>query len=247
MNILTIEQKRDFVKENINNLPQAALDNYSSSFEIEYTHNSTAIEGNTLTLMETKLLLEDKLSVGEKYLREIYEVVNHQKAFKYVQSKIAEGTNLDETIIKDIHALLMDNIMIGGIYRNVEVMITGAKHTPPSPSEMYNKIKDFYVDLKANRDMEPIRFAAWTHAEFVKIHPFIDGNGRASRLIMNYQLMANNYLPVSIPKERRFEYYDCLEAYAVERNISLFCDFIKALEEERLDYYIEAIEYSIGE
>ena len=129
MDLSLLEQKKDFVNANINTLPKAALDNYSMAFEIEYTHNSTAIEGNTLTLMETKLLLEDKLSVGGKNLREIYEVVNHNKAFAYVSGRITDHLPLDEKAIKDIHALLMDNIIIGGIYRNVDVYISGAKTT----------------------------------------------------------------------------------------------------------------------
>ena len=108
-----------------------------SAFEIEYTHNSTAIEGNTLSLMETKLLLEDQVSIGGKELREIYEVINHKKAFDYVKRRITEGKPLDENAVKDIHALLMENITAGGIYRNVDVYISGARHTPPSPNEMY--------------------------------------------------------------------------------------------------------------
>ncbi len=246
MDLSLLEQKKDFVNANINTLPKAALDNYSMAFEIEYTHNSTAIEGNTLTLMETKLLLEDKLSVGGKNLREIYEVVNHNKAFAYVSGRIADHLPLDEKAIKDIHALLMDNIIIGGIYRNVDVYISGAQHTPPTPNEMYQQIKNFYIDLQIDKYHNSIESAAWTHAEFVKIHPFVDGNGRTSRLIMNYQLMAGGYLPISIPKEERLRYFECLEAYAVQGDLTMFTAFIAELEEKRLDYYIKAIKDNTG-
>lgn len=184
-------------KSNSENL----FDNFNKDFEIDYAHNSTAIEGNTLTLIETKVLLEDEISVGNKSLREIYEVVNHNKAFAYVKKCISENKPLDENIVKDVHSILMENILIGGVYRNVEVRITGAKHKPPVPSEMYYEIKEFFNNLDSIVDLNPIELAAWTHAEFVKIHPFVDGNGRTSRLIMNYQLMRNGfYLCLSIRK-----------------------------------------------
>lgn len=214
------------------------FENFDQHFTIEYAHNSTAIEGNTLTLIQTKLILEDGLSVGGKELREIYEIINHNKAFDYVKKCVADGKPLDENIVKDIHALLMESIMIGGIYRNVDVYISGAGHTPPTPNEMYSQIKNFYTELSCKSCSNPIALAAWTHAEFVKIHPFIDGNGRTSRLIMNYQLMANGFLPVSIAKENRLEYYEALEEFALNGNLNTFADIVATLEEKQLDDYL---------
>lgn len=234
--------KKEFYQKNKNTLSDSAVKNYEQAFEIEYTHNSTAIEGNSLSLIETKVLLEDKISIGGKNLREIYEVVNHNKAFQYVKGCIAQAKSLDENRVKDIHAILMENIMIGGVYRNVDVYISGAKHTPPSPNEAYKQVKIFYGDLLYKSEMNAIELAAWTHAEFVKIHPFIDGNGRTARLIMNYQLMANGFLPISIAKESRLEYFIALESYAVDNDLKPYVDFIAALEEQKLDFYIGAIE-----
>lgn len=219
-------------------LPKEALESFDRSFDIEYAHNSTAIEGNTLTLIQTKAILEDGLSVGGKTIREIYEVANHAKAFTYVKKCIAEGKPLDESSMKDIHALLMENILTGGIYRNVEVRISGAGFKPPSPSEMYRQIKIFFMDLPYRTDLNPIQLAAWTHAEFVKIHPFVDGNGRTSRMLMNYQLMTAGFLPVSIAKESRLEYFDALEAYAMAGDLIPFTEMIAELEEARLDEYL---------
>lgn len=161
-------------------LPEA-LRSFEKSFDVEYAHNSTALEGNTLSLIETKAILEDGLSVGGKTQREIYEVTNHAKAFAFVKKCVAEGRHLDETTAKDIHALLMENILIGGVYRNVEVHIPGAGFNPPVPVEMFRQIKNFFADLSCRVDLKPIELAAWTHAEFVKIYPFVDGNGRTSR------------------------------------------------------------------
>ncbi|MFD2409063.1 Fic family protein [Paenibacillus rhizoplanae] len=223
-------------------IPDLTVQSYVKAFELEYTHNSTAIEGNTLTLLETKVVLEDGISVGGKMLREIYEVINHNKAYQYIKSCINDEKPLNEGIIKDIHALLTENIMVGGVYRNVEVYISGAAHTPPVPNEMYQQVKNFYADLAEKNNIDIIELAAWTHAEFVRIHPFADGNGRTSRLIMNYQLLANGYLPISIAKETRLEYFNALEAYAVRRDLKPFADMIALLEEQQLDRYLGMIE-----
>lgn len=141
-------KKREQLKQLYERIPKEALQSFEKSFEIEYTHNSTAIEGNTLSLVQTKAVLEDGLSVGGKTLREIYEVVNHKKAFDYVKKCVAEGKALDEKIIKNIHALLLENILTGEIYRNVEVRITGAMHKPPVPTKMYEQVKNFYADMQ---------------------------------------------------------------------------------------------------
>ena len=223
-------------------LPPEVAASFNDSFNVEYAHNSTAIEGNTLTLIQTKAVIEDGLSVGRKMLREIYEVVNHAKAFAYVQKCVADKKPLDENTVKDIHALLMHDIIAGGVYRNVEVRIPGAGHKPPTPSEMCCQVKSFFTDLAYKYGNNAIELAAWTHAEFVRIHPFTDGNGRTSRMIMNYQLMLNGFLPVSVAKENRFEYFDALEAYAVNGNLGPFSEIIAGLEKHRLEEYASAAE-----
>ncbi|RHV87677.1 Fic family protein [Clostridium sp. OF09-36] len=242
MNFERLAEKQKLFAREKKNIDHVTLASYEKDFELTFTHNSTAIEGNTLTLMETKVVLEDGISVGGKELREIYEVVNHKKAYRYVKHCIAEHRLLDEVIVKDIHAILTENIIVGGIYRNQEVRISGAGHTPPVGNDMYHQIKNFYADLEWKKEaMNPVEYAAWTHAEFVRIHPFIDGNGRTSRLIMNYQLMSAGYLPVSIAKDTRLDYYNALEEYAVNKNLNPFADFVAKLEEQQLDTYIKLI------
>lgn len=237
---LLLELKEAAIKRRAE-LPAEVLSRFDNSFNIEYAHNSTAIEGNTLTMIQTKAIIEDGLSVGGKMLREIYEVANHAKAFAYVQKCVSERKPLDENTVKEIHALLMENIQVGGVYRNVEVRITGAGHKPPAPSEMYRQIKNFFADLPYRKDLNAIELAAWTHAEFVRIHPFTDGNGRTSRMIMNYQLLSSGFLPVSIAKENRLEYFDALEAYAVNGNLVPFAEMIAELERKRLEEYISIV------
>lgn len=240
MNFERIQEKKLKYEQNKYKISAVTLSSYEKDFELTFTHNSTAIEGNTLTLMETKVVLEDSIAIGGKELREIYEVINHKKAYGYVKKCIAEKKPLDENIVKDLHAILTENIIIGGIYRKEEVRISGAGFTPPAGNEMYMQIKNFYEDLKIKEnELNPIELAAWTHAEFVRIHPYIDGNGRTSRLIMNYQLLIHGYLPISVAKENRLDYYNALEQYAVKGDLSPFADFVAELEEQQLDEYMK--------
>lgn len=242
MDLKRILKKQKVYSQGKSKIDAVTLSSYEKDFELTFTHNSTAIEGNTLTLMETKVVLEDGISVGGKELREIYEVIDHKKAYQYVKKCIAEGKVLDEHIVKDIHAILTENIIVGGIYRNQEVRISGAGHLPPVGNDMYDQIKGFYNDLVWKKSaLNPIEYAAWTHAEFVRIHPFIDGNGRTSRLLMNYQLISDGFLPVSVAKENRLDYYNALEAYAVQGELERFVDLVAELEENQLDTYIKLI------
>jgi Fic family protein len=245
MDYQSLVNKKEYINTNKHLLSEQIIDNYNNQFDVEYTHNSTAIEGNTLSLIETKMVLEENMSIGGKALREIYEVVNHNRAFQYIKECINKGLTLNEKIIKDIHALLMENIMVGGVYRSVDVYISGARHTPPTPNEMYHQIKNFYIDLSSENHHNAIELAAWTHAEFVKIHPFVDGNGRTARLIMNYQLMANGFLPISISKEERLNYFETLESYALDNDLSPFSKLIATLEEMQLNKWCRNIEATI--
>ena len=229
-------EKLEFYNKNKQVLSKEILEKINKAFDIDFTYNSTTIEGNTLTLIETKAVLEDKISIGGKSLREIYEVTNNDNAFNYVKETIQNNEMLTEDKIKDIHEIVTKNIFQGGIYRSTDVSISGASFMPPTPNDMYNQLKFFYDDLKRNNEeMDPIELSAWTHAEFVRIHPFSDGNGRTARLIMNYQLMKNALLPINIKVEDRLEYYNVLDAYAVKKDLKPFINLISDLEEKRLD------------
>lgn len=241
MDRIRLDDKRRRVAVLLGEAPTEVVARFARSFDVEYAHNSTAIEGNTLSLIQTKVILEDGLSVGGKALREIYEVANHDRAFSYVKRAVAEGRLLDEEMLKDIHALLMENIMDGGVYRNVEVRITGAGFRPPAPQEMFQQMRWFFADMPRQREkLNAIEWAAWTHAEFVRIHPFPDGNGRTARMLMNLQLLTEGFQPISIAKEERLAYYEALEAYAVRGELAPFTEMVAALEEARLDEYLAA-------
>lgn len=236
-----ILKKQQIYKENLHLISKEVFEKVQSAFHIEFTHNSTAIEGNTLTLIETKVILEDNVSIGGKNLREIYEVVNNHKATLYVEKCVNEKLNLNEKIVKDIHAIVNENIIVGGIYRNEIVAISGASFKPPAGQKMYQEIKNFFIDLDYRTDLNPIELAAWTHAEFVRIHPFIDGNGRTSRQIMNYQLMMHGFPSISISAKNILAYYEALDKYGSEKNLEPFIEFIAYYVEKRLDEFIDII------
>ena len=120
-------------------------------------------------------------------------------------------------------------------------MISGASHTPPAGNEMYAQIKNFYVEMEERKDLNGVELAAWTHAEFVRIHPFADGNGRTSRLLMNYQLLSKGFLPIFIAKENRLDYYNTLDKYAAQGDLEAFTELIAGLEEKQLDKYLATL------
>ncbi|MDR0912448.1 MAG: Fic family protein [Methanobrevibacter sp.] len=241
MNYNKIKEKQELLIKNKDKFSKILLENYTNGFDINFAHDSTAIEGNTLTLMETKLLLEDEISVGSKNLREIYEVVNHNKAWNYVKTLIKSNQDLNEEIVKELHKILMENILPGGIYRNSDVIITGAKSKPPSVMILPFELNNFFERLN-NNEFNPLDLAAYTHGEFVRIHPFIDGNGRLSRILMNFQLLKNEFLPISIKNEDKLEYYDALDYYALNNDLKYFKKIIYKLEEKELDFYLNALD-----
>ncbi len=184
-------------------------------FLVNYTYNSNAIEGNTLTLHETMLIIKEGLTIAEKPLREHLEVVGHKDAYNYVESLVRENTPLTERVIKDIHSLvLIDRQLDKGVYRSLPVYISGVVHTPPEPYlvpvEMEKLIAQ-YAEMQ--HDMHPVARAALFHLRFEGIHPFIDGNGRTGRLIMNLELMKDGFPPINIKYADRRRYYDCFHSY----------------------------------
>ena len=225
------------VRALLSELPTAVIDNYNRDFDIRYAHESTAIEGNTLTLREVALLLDDKISVGGKKLRELFEAVNHDKAFSYVRRLIDDGKELDENILKNIHEMIMENIMQGGAYRPHRVRITGASFSPPDEYQLREDMNFFFDDLPQKRKLHPIDVAAWIHAEFVRIHPFADGNGRTARMIMNYELMRGEFLPIVIKTKNREKYYAALDLYAASGDINEFAEFVYAEEKTALQWF----------
>lgn len=213
-------------------------------FIIGNTYHSNAIEGSTLTLRETALILGEGVTIAEKPLREHLDAIGHRDAFEYISDLAKEKSPISEKIIKDIHSLvLMGDRENRGVYRSVPVVIVGAEHTPPQsyivPKLMEQLVID-YGELCVQKNI--IEAAAEFHLRFESIHPFIDGNGRTGRLILNLELMKNGLLPINIKFADRAKYYGAFEEYANNENPAAFAEMVFGYEVYELEKYIKIIE-----
>jgi len=195
---------------------------------VEWTYNSNAIEGNTLTMSETKVVLEG-ITIGGKSVVEHLETINHRDAILFLEQLIIGKEDLSEWNIKNIHSLILKDIdnQNAGKYRNENVIISGASHIPPSHIILHELMQKLVVEYnKEWNAFHPVIKACLLHGEFVKIHPFIDGNGRTARLLLNFELMKYGYTPIIIKKTRRAEYYDALDYAHTTLDYSKFIDLI---------------------
>ena len=226
-------------------LPEHTVRTLHEQQVLEWTYHSNAIEGNTLTLKETKVVLEG-ITIGGKPLREHFEVINHKEAIDYVEAIVQNQEGLNEWQIKSIHHLVLKNIddRNAGQYRQENVVIAGAEHLPPD----YIKVPEAMAGLmdwySSSNTMHPVECAARLHVDFVGIHPFVDGNGRTSRLLMNFELMRRGFLPVIIPVENRLVYYDALDTAHTHSDYSLFIELVASLEQATLERYLRIVQGS---
>ena len=236
------------LKEKLNQyrpLTSEEVSRLREEFLIDFTYNSNAIEGNTLTLQETALILKEGITINEKPLKDHLEAVGHKDAFYYVEGLVKEKVELSEKIIKDIHTLvLMDKPQSRGVYRRIPVTIFGAGHEPPQPYivpvKMEQLINEYNNEMKDKHILEKI---ALFHLKFESIHPFIDGNGRTGRLIINLELMKEGYPPINIKFKDRRKYYDCFTNYHLKNgDPSMLTEIITEYIEEELKKYISVLE-----
>lgn len=221
-------------------LTEGEIERLNEEFTVEYTYNSNAIEGNTLTLRETDLVLRG-LTIDQKPLKDHMEAVGHKEAFDYVRELVKENAPLTESVIKQIHYLVLaDKKDDRGVYRRIPVRIMGAHHEPVQPYLIGPKMEQLLLDYAASEAHIVTKLARF-HIEFEGIHPFIDGNGRTGRLLVNLELMKAGYPPIDIKFTDRVAYYDAFDAYHVRHDLSamegLFAGYINA----RLDTYLKIL------
>lgn len=222
---------------------KASLRRLRENFVVEATYNSNAIEGNTLTKSETKLVIEEGITIGGKSMREHFEAVNHKNAIDFIESIVKEKKGLTKEIICKINDLILNDIEKGekGIYRLRRVHIDGASFVPPKPDLVPNQMKEFLEWIDKNKDdMNVVDFAALAHEKFTFIHPFIDGNGRCARLLVNLLLMQHGFPPTVILKAERKQYIRTLDQ-AHNENYAPFVNFIARNIERSLSIWIDAL------
>ena len=204
-------------------LPEEALKKIQDALDIEYTYESNRIEGNTLTLQETALVVNEGVTISGKSMREHLEAINHAEAISYIKDIAKQDIEISERTIKEIHALILHGIdrENAGRYRTVPVMISGSAHMPPQPYLIEKQMEDFMIRFKQmEKEMvHPVLVAAYLHGELVRIHPFIDGNGRTSRLLMNLYLLRHGYVIITLKgsNDAKVNYYKALEMSHTEQ------------------------------
>lgn len=216
----------DVLKEQLSTLrplPEEALKKIQDALDIEYTYESNRIEGNTLTLQETALVVNEGVTISGKSMREHLEAINHTEAINYIKDIAKQDIEISERTIKEIHALILHGIdrENAGRYRTVPVMISGSTHMPPQPYLIEKQMEDFMLRFKQMEaeKVHPVLIAAYLHDELVRIHPFIDDNGRTSRLLMNLYLLRHGYVIITLKgsNDAKVNYYKALEKSHTEQ------------------------------
>ena len=211
-------------------------------FVVDYTYNSNAIEGNTLTLKETAMVLEG-MTIDRKPLKDHLEAVGHRDAFLYVEELAQNKSRLRDIEIKSIHSLvLMNRPEDKGVYRRIPVRIMGAYTEPVEPYLIEEKMTALLLENeKRKKAMHPIERIARFHLEFEGIHPFIDGNGRTGRLLLNLELIRCGYPAINVKFTDRKRYYDAFDAYYRDGNPDEMVNLVGEYVEERLERYLDLV------
>ncbi len=221
-------------------LDKAVTASLHEELVLQWTYHSNAIEGNTLTLKETKVALEG-ITIGGKTLREHFEAINHRDAILMVEELVEKQQPLDEWTIKNLHQLVLKNIDAdnAGRYREVNVLISGAEHRPPNALQVSELMAAFSQWCSNDaQQLHPVERAARIHGEFVKIHPFVDGNGRTSRLLMNLELMKAGFPATVIEVAQRLDYYQALDKAHCSGDYSDFINLVaRAVEKSFATYW----------
>jgi excisionase family DNA binding protein len=222
-------------------LTQGEVARLNEEFVVEYTYNSNAIEGNTLTLRETDLVLRG-LTIDKKPLKDHMEALGHKEAFEFVCELVKENTEISDSIIKQIHYLVLsDKKNDRGVYRRIPVRIMGAQHEPVQPYLIEPKMEQVLYEFLKSTEHIVTKLARF-HIEFEGIHPFIDGNGRTGRLLVNLELMKAGYPPIDIKFTDRIAYYNAFDEYHVKHNLSAMESLFAGYVNSRLDMYLKMLQ-----
>lgn len=236
----------DLLKTKLDSYRQYDSYRITQALELEYTFESNRIEGNTMTLRETDMVINEGLTISGKSMREHLEAINHQEAIGFIKDLMQRNVSLNERDLLSIHNLILRGIIPedAGRYRKVQVMIKGSTHMPPQPFMVAKEMEDYFIWYETNKNkLHPVILAAEMHERLVTIHPFIDGNGRTSRLIMNLILLQKGYIIANIKGdyESRMQYYQTLETAQTKNNKEDFLLFVAQTEKENLERYIGII------
>jgi len=225
-------------------LDQSQLQKMKEYFNTSYTYESNRIEGNTLTFQETHLVINEGITIGGKSMREHFEAVNHLEAIELIDDFVKRKINFNAFYLKQIHQLILKGINTknAGVYRSIPVRISGSLHIPPEPFLLEKMMEEYFLFYERNKNkIHPVILAAEMHERLVTIHPFVDGNGRTARLVMNLILLQNGYTIVNLKGnyQDRINYYQALEKVQVNHENEDFYNLIIDHAQSSLDEHLQ--------
>ena len=226
-------------------LSENILKQIKAYFKISFTYTSNAIEGNTLSLSETKIIIEDGITIGGKPVKDHLEVIGQANAYDLLFDIAQNEKDITEQTILKLHHMLYNNIdeAKSGKYRECNVLITGSEYELPKHDKLSELMQEFCAEIPVKKEnLHPVEFSAWLHERLVSIHPFIDGNGRTARLIMNLALLQAGYNIITIPPVVRNDYIFGLQEAQLKDNIQPFTNFISEMVLEAQKEYLRIIE-----
>ena len=193
-------------------------------FLVDFVYNSISFETSVVSLDEVSRIINGDVSNIEK--TKITIINNNLNGFLFMLDLLEKEEAFTENKLKDLHEIIMKDLGVGGLYRNVDISVKGSNHTPPSHIKVYDRMKKYFDTINGPTDNIEEQIA-FSHLQLMKIHPFLDGNGRCARIVLNYQLLKNNFSPIILDYSKKDEYFTCLEEFKVNKNILPFIDFIK--------------------
>ena len=231
-------------------IPPEQVKNLQEAFDTQYTYDSNRIEGNTLTLNETAMVIQHGITIGGKPLKDHMEAINHRDAINYIRTMVSESLSLTPSTLMDIHSIVLSGIdrVNAGRFRTVRVRIAGSAYTCPNPWKVPELMDSFFSLYHTEKQScHPVILSAKIHARLVNIHPFIDGNGRTARLIMNLILLQNGYVIANISgdKIRRDRYYSALENTHSDEAMTDFVRFVLSTEKASMIEYLSQLDPDI--
>ncbi len=239
MKIQEVEELLQALSNKKATLSKAELKERCDDFDKLYIFESTTFDNGDFSFEDVCFLLEDHSRIFPDKSEHIRKaIINNYHAIQMVHKLVKEKKELSETILKDLHQVLVDGMIPGGVYRTRDLFILGAKHVPPTYLKIFKKMDAYFQDMQ-EPSLKGLEKAAFAHLQILKIYPFMDANGRLARLLLNYQLELEGFLPVSITKGLRDEYFGTIDEYKINKDIVPFTEFLAKLEEKRIKEFLE--------
>jgi Fic family protein len=239
MKLEEVEALKEQLLNKKKTMTKEELQEICEEFDKRFIYESTSFDNDDFTFEDVNFLLEDhSREFPDKKPNRRKEIINNYHAINMVHRLVGKQVELNESTVKDLHQILVDGIITGGVYRTRDLFILGAKHVPPTYLKIFKKMDAYFHDLK-NPEFTGLKKAAFAHLQLLKIYPFMDANGRLARLLLNYQLELDGYLPVSITREQRDAYFKNIDEFKINKKIEPFTEFLAELEAKRIKEFLE--------